>query len=79
MYLRIFAVTVEIQNVKKTHLVSPVCIETLYKRATSVVHLTKLLQDASPLLLYYGAKKSKIAKTSGAGVLPPKLVLISSQ
>ena len=52
------------------------CIETLCKRATSVVHLTNFsfeffyeifTDDASPLLLYHGAKKSKMTKNSNQG------------
>ena len=52
------------------------CIETLCKWATSVAHLTNLsfeffyeifTEDASPLPLYHGAKKSKMTKNSNQG------------
>ena len=52
------------------------CIETLCKRATSVAHLTNFsfefvydifTEDASLLLLYHGAKKSKMTKNSNQG------------
>ena len=52
------------------------CIETLCKRATLVSHLTNFsfefvyeifTEDASPLLLYHGAKKSKMTKTQIKG------------
>ena len=56
------------------------CIETLCKWATSVAHLTNFsfeffyaifTEDASRLLLYHGAKKSKMTKNSNqGGVLP---------
>ena len=51
-------------------------IETLWKRATSVAHLTNFpfelfykifTEDASLLFLYYGAKKSKMNKNSNQG------------
>ena len=52
------------------------CIETLCKRATSVAHLTNFsfevfyeifTEDVSLLLLYQGAKKSKMTKNSNQG------------
>ena len=51
-------------------------IETLYKRATSVAHLTVFsfeffyeifTQDAPLLLVFHGAKKSKMTKNSNQG------------
>ena len=53
-----------------------VTVETLCKRATSVAHLTNFsfeffyeifTEDASLLLLYHGAKKSKMTKNSNQG------------
>ena len=58
------------------------CVETLCKRATSVAHLTNFsfeffyemfTEDASLLLLYHGAKKSKMTKNSNQG--GPALIL----
>ena len=52
------------------------CVETLCKRATSVAHLADFsfeffykifTEDASLPLLYYGAKTSKMTKTSNQG------------
>ena len=52
------------------------CIETLCKRPTSVAHLTNFsfeffheifTEDACLLLLYHGAKKSKMTKNSNQG------------
>ena len=52
------------------------CIETLSKRATSVAHLTNIsfelfyetfTEDVSLLLLYHGAKTSKMTKNSNQG------------
>ena len=54
-------------------------IETLSKRAPSVAHLTNFsfeffyeifTEDASQLLLYHCAKKSKMTKNPNQGVLP---------
>ena len=60
------------------------CIETLCKRATSVSHLTNFsfefvyeifTEDASLIVLYHGAKKSKMTKNSNQG--GPALILVS--
>ena len=59
-----------------TFLHPKVCIETLFKRATSVAHLTNFsfeffyeifTEDASLLRLYHLAKKSKMTKNSNQG------------
>ena len=60
-------------------------METLYKRATSVAHLTIFplnflmkffTQDAFLLLLYHGAKKSKMTKTSNQGDLHVEIAVL---
>ena len=63
-------------NCRRRQFCVQLCIETLSKWATSVAHLTNFsfeffyeifTEDASLLLLYHGAKKSKMTKNSNQG------------
>ena len=63
-------------NFRRRPILVQLCMETLYKRATSVAHLANfsfeffyaiLTQDAPLLFIYHGAKKSKMTKNSNQG------------